>query len=257
MASLKSTRTLTRPLLSATTLPLRTLTINTPQNAFFSTTHIHSVKIREQVAGRYGGVPPYPYGYRPWYRKSNFGLYGEARVRFGNNVSERNEIKTRRRWYPNVQRKRLWSVSLNRFVRTRVTTRVLRTIDKVGGLDEYLLGETAARIKELGPGGWALRWRIMRTDSVRARYAEQRRAMGLTKGVNGLPYVAPTPEEDVGLGEEELVARERAIDAAIDADMERDAKGEDGGVELESFAEEEIETAPKRSPKTSKRETVS
>lgn len=34
----------------------------------------------------------------------------------------------------------------------RVTTRVLRTVDKVEGLDEFLLGEKAGRIKELGIG---------------------------------------------------------------------------------------------------------
>lgn len=56
---------------------------------------------------------------------------------------------------------------------------MLRTIDKVGGLDEYLLGEKPARIKELGMGGWLLRWRIMQTDTVKKRFAEQRKALGL------------------------------------------------------------------------------
>ncbi len=40
--------------------------------------------------------------------------------------------------------------------------RVLRTMDKVGGLDEYLMGEKPARIKELGVEGWRLRWMVMR-----------------------------------------------------------------------------------------------
>ena len=52
-------------------------------------------------------------------------------------------------------------------------------MDKVGGLDEYLLGEKPARIKELGMGGWLLRWRIMQTDVVRQRFAAQRAQMGL------------------------------------------------------------------------------
>ena len=64
-------------------------------------------------------------------------------------------------------------------MRTRVTTRVLRTIDKVGGLDEYLLGHKAARVKELGPWGWMLRWRIMQTPEVRERFARERVALGL------------------------------------------------------------------------------
>ena len=94
-------------------------------------------------------------------------------------VSEKNEIKTRRYWRPNVHSKRLYSEALGNFVRIRVTTRVLRTVDKVGGLDEYLLGEKKGRIKELGMGGWKLRWRIMQTDVVKERFRKQRLAMGL------------------------------------------------------------------------------
>lgn len=74
-------------------------------------------------------------------------------------------IRTRRRWNPNVINKRVWSDSLNDWVRFKVsaglgcllpigmaqrstcmgllvfqqmTTHVLREIDKVGGIDEYL-----------------------------------------------------------------------------------------------------------------------
>lgn len=124
-------------------------------------------------------IPEYPYGPRQFYKQSNIGLYGSARIRFGNNVSEENEIKTRRKWRPNVHQKRLWSESLGVFVCTRVTTRVLRTIDKVGGLDEYLLGRKPQRVKDLGPWGWRLRWRIMQTPAVRERFAREREALGL------------------------------------------------------------------------------
>lgn len=62
----------------------------------------------------------------------------------------------------------------------RITTRVLRTVDKVGGLDEYLLGEKAGRIKELGMGGWRLRWRIMQSERVKERFRKQRAELGLT-----------------------------------------------------------------------------
>lgn len=75
--------------------------------------------------------------------------------------------------------KRLWSDALQCYIRVRVTTRVLRTLDKVGGLDEYLLGDKAARIKELGMGGWKLRWRIMQTDKVKERFRLQREMLGL------------------------------------------------------------------------------
>lgn len=124
-------------------------------------------------------IPDYPYGPRRIYKQSNYGLYGNARIRFGNNVSEKHNVKTPRVWRPNVQRKRLWSFALGCWVQTRITMRVLRTIDKVGGLDNYLLGDKPARVKELGPWGWKLRWRIMRSDVVKNLFHKQRIALGL------------------------------------------------------------------------------
>jgi len=47
------------------------------------------------------------------------------------NVSHSN-IKTKRWQNVNVQKRRVWVPELNRFVTLRVTTRDLRTIDKVG-----------------------------------------------------------------------------------------------------------------------------
>jgi large subunit ribosomal protein L28 len=94
-------------------------------------------------------------------------------------VSEEHEVKTRRKWRPNVHHKNLWSESLGIMVRTRVTTRVLRTIDKAGGLDAYLLGIKPQRVKDLGPWGWRLRWRIMQTPSVRGKFAREREELGL------------------------------------------------------------------------------
>ncbi|KAL2019772.1 hypothetical protein VTK56DRAFT_9216 [Thermocarpiscus australiensis] len=132
-------------------------------------------------------IPPYPYGPRQTYHQSNTGLYGSARIRFGNNVSEEHNRKTRRKWRPNVHHKRLWSPSLGVFVHTRVTSRVLRTIDKVGGLDEYLLGHKPQRVKDLGPWGWKLRWRIMQTPALRERFAREREVLGLPPKETGAP----------------------------------------------------------------------
>jgi large subunit ribosomal protein L28 len=53
------------------------------------------------------------------------------RPSYGNNVSHANN-KTRRRWLPNLHTHRFWLESEKRFVRLRVSTRGLRTIDKVG-----------------------------------------------------------------------------------------------------------------------------
>lgn len=80
----------------------------------------------------------------------------------------------------------LWSDALARSVKIKVQARVLRTIDKVGGLDEYLLGGKAARIKELGMGGWKLRWRIMGTERIKERFAKEREALGLLGKAGGV-----------------------------------------------------------------------
>ncbi|MDX8399229.1 MAG: 50S ribosomal protein L28 [Gallionellaceae bacterium] len=54
----------------------------------------------------------------------------------GNNVSHANN-KTKRRFLPNLQRRRLWVESENRWVSIRLTNAALRTIDK-NGIDAVL-----------------------------------------------------------------------------------------------------------------------
>ena len=49
----------------------------------------------------------------------------------GNNVSHANN-KTRRRWQPNLQKKRIWDAENSVFVTMRISTRALRTIQKLG-----------------------------------------------------------------------------------------------------------------------------
>ena len=56
----------------------------------------------------------------------------------GNNVSHANN-KTKRRFLPNLQRRRFWVESENRWVSLRLTTNALRTIDK-NGIDVVLAG---------------------------------------------------------------------------------------------------------------------
>lgn len=49
----------------------------------------------------------------------------------GNNVSHANN-KTRRRFLPNIQKHRYWVPEENRFVTLKISTRGMRTIDKLG-----------------------------------------------------------------------------------------------------------------------------
>ena len=53
------------------------------------------------------------------------------RAMSGNKVSHANN-KTRRRWEPNLQWKRIWVASEKKFIRMRVSARGLRTINKLG-----------------------------------------------------------------------------------------------------------------------------
>jgi len=66
------------------------------------------------------------------------GLYHGKDVQFGHSVSH-SQVKSKRRWYPNVINKRVWSDALGDWVRFKMTTRALREIDNVGGIDTYLL----------------------------------------------------------------------------------------------------------------------
>jgi large subunit ribosomal protein L28 len=64
------------------------------------------------------------------------------RAQSGNSVSHANN-KTRRRWLPNLHERRFWVPSENRWVKLRVSTQALRTIDKNG--IETVLAELRGR----------------------------------------------------------------------------------------------------------------
>ena len=64
----------------------------------------------------------------------------------GNNVSHANN-KTRRRFLPNLQSRRLFSETLGESVRLRIAASTLRTIEKRGGLDGYLLLAQSADLR--------------------------------------------------------------------------------------------------------------
>lgn len=106
-------------------------------------------------------TPDYKYGESSFFARGNRGLYGGSFVRSGHHVSEyRNKIN--RFWKPNAHKKSLWSETLSKFSTFQVTTKVLKTIDREGGLDNYLTKEKSARIKELGPFGWKLRYQVLK-----------------------------------------------------------------------------------------------
>jgi large subunit ribosomal protein L28 len=98
--------------------------------------------------------PPFPYT-SPSSDKPNAGPHGGAlnfedlamsfrcdltgkKAQVGHKVSHSN-IKTKRRFFPNLRSVTLTSDALGRSVRARVSANALRTIDHRGGLDAFLL----------------------------------------------------------------------------------------------------------------------
>ncbi|GJJ73750.1 large subunit ribosomal protein L28 [Entomortierella parvispora] len=91
------------------------------------------------------------------FKRAQRGLFGGKQIQFGNSVPH-SKTKTRRTWLPNVQTKRLFSETLNDWIRLNMTTHVIRTVDKKGGLDRYLLD---TRPELLGEKGVELRGKIV------------------------------------------------------------------------------------------------
>ena len=63
----------------------------------------------------------------------------------GNNVSHANN-KNKRRFLPNLHERRFWVESENRWIKLRVSTKGLRTIDKLG-IDQVLADVRSRGIK--------------------------------------------------------------------------------------------------------------
>lgn len=65
----------------------------------------------------------------------------------GNNVSHALN-RTRRRFLPNIQDTTAYSVALDRWVKIRVSTAGLRTLEHKGGFDEFI---TSTAVTKLDP----------------------------------------------------------------------------------------------------------
>ncbi len=66
-------------------------------------------------------------------------------VMSGNNVSHANN-RTKRRFLPNVQDTSVYSEALQRWVKLRVSTAGLRTVEHKGGLDAFLLDTATTKL---------------------------------------------------------------------------------------------------------------
>jgi len=66
---------------------------------------------------------------------------------FGNNVSHSNR-KTRRKFEPNLQNAALRSEVLKTTLRLKITTSALRTINKYGNIDNFLINYRHAKLTD-------------------------------------------------------------------------------------------------------------
>ena len=81
----------------------------------------------------------------------------------GNNVSHANN-KTRRRFLPNLQQSSMLSDTLGFSVSMRLSTRAIRTVERTGGIDAFLL---ATPNRRLAPEALALKRQIERARTKR------------------------------------------------------------------------------------------
>ena len=101
--------------------------------------------------------------------RSRRGLYDGKDIRSGNTLSFSMKAN-KRKFKPNVFRKRLYSEILDEMVQFHVTCAALRSIDKMGGLDNYLL-----KSKHVTEGeGLAAKNRIL--DKIQYREKKARKA---------------------------------------------------------------------------------
>jgi len=80
---------------------------------------------------------------------------------YGHNVSHANN-RTNRRFEPNLQKVTLHSDALRKGIQLRVCTRALRSVQRNGGLDAYLLSRKDAA---LAPAGLKLKHQIQKALS--------------------------------------------------------------------------------------------
>jgi len=82
-------------------------------------------------------------------------------VQAGNNVSHANN-RTRRRFLPNLQDTSMFSDALNRQIQVRLSASAIRTVEKRGGIDAYLLSTAS---NKLGTKARALKRQIQKASS--------------------------------------------------------------------------------------------
>ena len=66
----------------------------------------------------------------------------------GNNVSHANN-RTKRRFIPNLQNVKLYSGTLQKYINLNITVKTMKTVEKNGGLDSYLIKTSNKNLAEI------------------------------------------------------------------------------------------------------------
>ena len=61
-----------------------------------------------------------------------------VKISLGNNVSHAHN-KTKRNFTPNLQKKSIYSDTLNQMVRLKISTKAIKSIECAGGFDKYII----------------------------------------------------------------------------------------------------------------------
>lgn len=140
----------------------------------------------------------------PRFNRAYRGLYANRMIQFGNKISFA-ENKTRRTWKPNVQNKSMYSETLGRMLRFRMTTHAMRCIRKAGGIEEYLLKAKESEIKY--PRALRFKQEIIAVRAARKAAAEDmdkdkpdasNRSEGHVRHATGTAQTASVPSPLVG-----------------------------------------------------------
>lgn len=130
------------------------------------------------------------------YARQSRGLYNGTHLQFGSSISDSHR-KSPRTWLPNVHSHSLYSKSLQKTIKLRITANVWRTIQSkyAGELDAFLTCDSKQLQKNLGTRGETLRDQIIAAQKKRAR------AVGLGRTKNG--RVVKATQENVGVTKQE------------------------------------------------------
>jgi len=75
------------------------------------------------------------------------GLFHGKDVRSGHRISH-SKVHSKRKFYPNVINKRVWTYALNDWVRFKMTTTALKAMDDYGGIDNYVMHLDEASVQD-------------------------------------------------------------------------------------------------------------